>query len=71
MTCRDTLQCVHEPFGDAWYYGPERLCDRFEQDEKSRSDSGYSEATYMTIFDAIEKENTQVRRFFLSRSSIC
>jgi hypothetical protein len=60
MTCRDTLQCIHEPFGDAWYYGPERLCDRFENDEKARLESGFANATYRDIFENIEKENTQV-----------
>jgi hypothetical protein len=60
MTCRDTLQCVHEPFGDAWYYGPERLADRFENDEKTRQDSGYANATYRDIFETIDRENAQV-----------
>merc|ERR1712032_313328 len=61
MTRRDTLQCVHEPFGDAYYFGPERLAERYEDDEKSRFESGYSESTYRTIFDRIAKENTEVR----------
>lgn len=60
MTCRDTLQCVHEPFGDAAYFGPERLFDRYEKDEKARVDSGYSDATFKTIFDNIENDNKEV-----------
>ncbi|KAF2430960.1 hypothetical protein EJ08DRAFT_733721 [Tothia fuscella] len=65
MTCRDTLQCVHEPFGDAWYFGPERLHDRYEKDEKAREESGYANSTYKTIFDSIEQENTQGKRIFI------
>ncbi|KAF2241234.1 hypothetical protein BU26DRAFT_469412 [Trematosphaeria pertusa] len=65
MTRRDTLQCVHEPFGDAYYFGPERLAERYEDDEKSRLESGYSESTYRTIFDRIAKENTEGKRIFI------
>ena len=60
MTRRDTLQCVHEPFGDAYYFGPERLAERYENDENSRLESGYSDSTYRTIFDRIARENSEV-----------
>lgn len=56
MTRRDTIQCIHEPFGDAFYYGPERLSERFAQDEQARLDSGFSESTYKTVLDRIERE---------------
>jgi hypothetical protein len=61
MTCKDTLKCVHEPFGDAWYFGPERLNPRYEKDVKARKETGFSESTFKTIFDRIEQENTEVR----------
>lgn len=61
MTRRETLKCVHEPFGDAFYYGPERLSSRFEKDEKARVDSGFSESTFQSIFDDIESQATEVR----------
>ena len=61
MTCRDTLQCIHEPFGDAFYYGPERLSSRYENDEKGRIDSGFTESTFKTILDRIEREGDEVR----------
>ena len=51
MTQRNTLQCVHEPFGDAFYFGPERLGTRYEDDEKARIESGFAESTYKSIFD--------------------
>ncbi|KAI5209514.1 hypothetical protein E4T39_00804 [Aureobasidium subglaciale] len=67
MTQRDTLQCVHEPFGDAFYFGPERLSDRYEKDQKARTESGFENSTYKTIFDNIMKENeeNQGKRIFI------
>ncbi|KAL1642973.1 hypothetical protein SLS58_005215 [Diplodia intermedia] len=65
MTCRDTLQCVHEPFGDAFYFGPERLSTRYESDLKAREESGFEDSTYRTIFDRIESENTEGKRIFI------
>ncbi|KAF2123448.1 hypothetical protein P153DRAFT_352097 [Dothidotthia symphoricarpi CBS 119687] len=65
MTRRDTLQCVHEPFGDAYYFGPERLAERYESDENARKESGYSESTYRTIFDRIARENSEGKRAFI------
>jgi hypothetical protein len=64
MTRRDALQCVHEPFGDAFYYGPERLSARFENDEQERMDSGFADSTFKTVVDRLEKEGQEVRSFF-------
>lgn len=63
MTRRDTLQCIHEPFGDAFYYGPERLSGRFEDDEQTRIESGFSQSTFKTVLDRIEREASEVRSF--------
>lgn len=60
MTRRDTLNCIHEPFGDAFYFGPERLSSRFEDDVKAREESGFSNSTYQTIFDDIERKESEV-----------
>ncbi|KAF2843763.1 hypothetical protein M501DRAFT_1006229 [Patellaria atrata CBS 101060] len=65
MTRRDILQCVHEPFGDAFYYGPERLSTRYEQDEDARIKCGFSESTYKTIFENIDRNNTEGKRVFI------
>lgn len=65
MTRHKTLQCVHEPFGDAYYFGPERLAERYESDPEARKESGYSESTYRTIFDRIAKENSEGKRAFI------
>ncbi|KAJ5188037.1 hypothetical protein N7491_004361 [Penicillium cf. griseofulvum] len=67
MTQRDTIQCVHEPFGDAFYYGPERLSSRFAGDEhaQERLDSGFANSTYSTVVDRLEREATQGKRIFI------
>jgi hypothetical protein len=60
MTRRDILTCVHEPFGDAFYFGPERLSTRYENDEKARVESGFADSTFKTIFERIESEGKEV-----------
>ena len=61
MTRRDTLSCVHEPFGDAFYFGPERLIERYEENEAERKASGFSQSTYKTVFDRLDRAATEVR----------
>lgn len=68
MTQRNNIQCVHEPFGDAFYYGPERLSERFENDEQARIDSGFSKSTFKTVLDRLDREASLVRSFSLSFS---
>lgn len=57
---RSDLACVHEPFGDAFYYGPERMSVRYEDDEEARKASGFGESTYATIFERLDREETEV-----------
>ena len=64
MTRRDTLKCIHEPFGDAFYYGAERLSTRFENDEQTRVDSGFENSTYQTVLDRFDTEGAEVRLSF-------
>jgi hypothetical protein len=61
MTRRDSLCCIHEPFGDAFYFGPERLSARYENDERAREESGFAESTYKTIFERIDRAGKEVR----------
>lgn len=56
MTRPDALNCVHEPFGDAFYYGPERMSTRYENNEAARKNSGYSEVKYGDVMGRILKE---------------
>lgn len=60
MTRQNTLTCIHEPFGDAFYFGPERLGARYENDPKARQESGFAESTYQTILDRIDEESEEV-----------
>lgn len=63
MTRRDILQTAHEPFGDAFYYGPERLSKRFENDEDARVKSGFAESTYRTVMDRLDNDGQQEVRW--------
>lgn len=58
MTRNDALVCVHEPFGDAFYYGPERMGERFlgEGDREAREKSGFGEVTFGDVVERIEEE---------------
>lgn len=56
MTRPDALSCVHEPFGDAFYYGPERMSTRYNHDEAAREKSGYAEVRYDDVMGRILKE---------------
>jgi hypothetical protein len=59
MTCKDTLFCVHEPFGDAWYFGPERLSPRYSDEmetSKERDTKGFDNATYRDIFEYLSTQ---------------
>ena len=71
MTRKD-LQCVHEPFGDAYYFGPERIGYRYEgpENEKARQESGFSNSTYRSIFDKIAKDNSEVRKSISSDTEL-
>lgn len=60
MTRRKDIQCIHEPFGDAFYYGPERLSERYADDEQARLDSGFSQSTFNTVLDRIKRESQEV-----------
>lgn len=66
MTRQNTLTCIHEPFGDAFYFGPERLGSRYANDEKSRAESGFADSTYKTILDRIDGETEEVCAFQFS-----
>ncbi|KAH9884447.1 P-loop containing nucleoside triphosphate hydrolase protein [Xylariomycetidae sp. FL2044] len=65
MTRRDILECAHEPFGDAFYYGPERLSDRYANDEDARQESGFSKTTYRDVFNRLERDGSEGKRVFV------
>jgi len=61
MTQRDTMTCAHEPFGDAWYFGPEKLGERYQNDENRGRKTGFRDVTYRAVLDGFEKDTAQVR----------
>lgn len=60
MTRHNDMTCIHEPFGDAFYYGTERLGERFENNESARQGSGFSNSTYKTVLDRFDRESEEV-----------
>ncbi|KAI1180190.1 hypothetical protein F4777DRAFT_574472 [Nemania sp. FL0916] len=65
MTRQDILKCAHEPFGDAFYYGPERLGERYADDEQGRIDSGFSKTTYQNVLERLERDASDGKRVFI------
>ncbi|KAF2719678.1 hypothetical protein K431DRAFT_228130 [Polychaeton citri CBS 116435] len=66
MTRRNSLHTIHEPFGDAFYFGPERMSSRFEEDDEGRNSSGFSNSTFKTILDRIDQEGAEAgKRVFI------
>lgn len=61
MTQRKSLSCCHEPFGDAFYYGPERLGARYENDPEGREKSGFTKTTYADVLRGIDESSEEVR----------
>ena len=57
MTRQDDLACAHEPFGDAFYFGPEHLGLRFADEAKAREDSGFVNTTYKDVLDSLLKQD--------------
>ncbi|ODA82602.1 hypothetical protein RJ55_01109 [Drechmeria coniospora] len=63
MTRRDVLESQHEPFGDAFYFGPEFLGTRFKDDPAARAVAPELQQTYKQVlhqFDEVEKQGKRV-----------
>ncbi|KAF9773194.1 hypothetical protein IL306_009040 [Fusarium sp. DS 682] len=65
MARRDILESVHEPFGDAFYYGPELLSDRFRNDTATREQSGFSQKTYRDVLNEVMDAGKDGKRIFI------
>ncbi|KAF5643629.1 hypothetical protein F52700_2772 [Fusarium sp. NRRL 52700] len=65
MARRDILESVHEPFGDAFYYGPEILSDRFRNDTTTREQSGFSQKTYKDVLNEVMDAGKDGKRIFI------
>ena len=60
MTRTSQLRCIHEPFGDAFYFGPERLSERYESDEEARRKSGFADVTFGGVVKGILEAQGEV-----------
>ncbi|KAF5970962.1 hypothetical protein FCOIX_10086 [Fusarium coicis] len=65
MARRDILESVHEPFGDAFYYGPEILSDRFRNETATREQSGFSQKTYKDVLNEVMDAGKDGKRIFI------
>ncbi|KAM0349382.1 hypothetical protein ACHAPU_003791 [Fusarium lateritium] len=65
MARRDILESVHEPFGDAFYYGPERLSERFSNDAATRDSSGFASKTYKDVLNEVMDAGKEGKRIFI------
>ena len=60
MTRRDILKNYHEPFGDAFYFGPEFLSQRFKDDAAYRQNSGSGNKTYRDVIEDFQEAEREV-----------
>ena len=60
MTRPEDLACAHEPFGDAFYFGPEHLGQRFSKDLDHRESSGFIKTTYKDVLDTLLDQDKRV-----------
>ncbi len=62
MTRPDEVKCLHEPFMECFYFGPERMAERYTNgmNEERRVASGFSESTYYTVMEKIRNECGEV-----------
>ncbi|KAM0456073.1 hypothetical protein ACHAPV_007623 [Trichoderma viride] len=65
MARRDILECAHEPFGDAFYFGPEFMSDRFRDDAATRQSSQYRDTTFKSVLERLEDAEKEGKRLFI------
>ncbi|KAI1267889.1 hypothetical protein F5Y18DRAFT_442283 [Xylariaceae sp. FL1019] len=71
LTRAEDIQCVHEPFSDAYHWGPEKLTERYENVEVLRAEKGLEEYTYRAALDAIDDARSQGKRVFVKDMGKC
>ena len=62
MTRPHVLNCLHQPFAECFYFGPERSAERYANgmNEERRLASGFIESTYCTVMEKISNEFNKV-----------
>ncbi|KAI8943960.1 hypothetical protein F4801DRAFT_585969 [Xylaria longipes] len=71
LTRADDIECVHEPFSDAYHWGPERLTERYENVEQLRAERGYGDYTYRTALSLIDNAKSRGKRVFVKDMGKC
>lgn len=59
MRMRGDMTCFHEPFGEAWYQGPEAMAPRIHDDPPAKPD-----LTFDAVIDSL-RTASQVQRVFV------
>ncbi|KAI1169685.1 hypothetical protein F4777DRAFT_192864 [Nemania sp. FL0916] len=71
LTRVNDIECVHEPFSDAYHWGPEKLTERYENVEQLRAERGYGDYTYRTALDLINNAKLRGKRVFVKDMGKC
>ncbi|TIA81781.1 hypothetical protein E3P77_01688 [Wallemia ichthyophaga] len=68
---RTNCVCFHEPFGEPYYYGPERLSTRYT--DAQREQSGHAHTTYQNRIDEIKGKAAEdpTRLVFIKDMASC
>ncbi|KAM0787784.1 hypothetical protein ACM66B_003839 [Microbotryomycetes sp. NB124-2] len=59
----EDFRVLHEPMGDAWYFGPERIAPRFSEQDCNERYSQYKDATFKRTWDNIVTPQSPARTF--------
>lgn len=61
LTRPDDFACIHEPFCDAYHFGPERLSERYTEEQVLQEASSYENSTYGAVLENIWRVSSEVR----------
>ena len=59
LTQPQDITCIHEPFCDAYHFGPERLSERYTEEQLAQEE-GYKNSTYKAVLDMIWSTKSEV-----------
>ncbi|KDE06617.1 hypothetical protein MVLG_03113 [Microbotryum lychnidis-dioicae p1A1 Lamole] len=59
----DDFEVLHEPMGDAFYFGPEKISKRYSPEKCAKEFPHYAEATFKKTWENVIKPNETKRTF--------
>ncbi|KAB8077254.1 P-loop containing nucleoside triphosphate hydrolase protein [Aspergillus leporis] len=71
LTRDNDIACVHEPFSDAYHWGPEKLSERYENVEKLRAENGFQDYTYHAALGLVNGSKQSGKRVFVKDMAKC